>query len=78
MDCFLSIEKKSDLLESLKAKSKLKHKLPRKTERQSLPVNKLSSLPVDIYVRKWKVSQNNNIVVQEYLRINKSFQIIQG
>ena len=78
MDCFLSIEKKSHVLKSLKAKSKVKHQLPRKPERESVPINKLSYLPVDIHVRKWKVSQNNNIVAQEYLRINISFQIIQG
>lgn len=42
-----------------------------------MPINKISSLAVDIHDREWKVSQNNSVVMREYLRIDKSCQTIE-
>ena len=78
MDCFLSIDKKSYVLQlSLKATTNLKHNFAWKTETESVPINKISSLSVDIHDREWKVSQNNSVVMREYLRIDKSCQTIE-
>ena len=45
---------------------------------ESIPLGELSSLVDDIHVKTREASQNTDLVMQEFLRIDKALQSILG
>ena len=74
---FLGVDKTPPLLErSFKAATKLKGELPLDLEMESIPLDELSSLVEDIQVKTRKVSQNTDLDIRGFLRIDKALQNI--
>ena len=74
----LDDETPSALETSFKAATKLSRELPKDLEMESIPLEELSSLVEDIHVKTREASQNTNLDMREFLRINKALQRIQG
>ena len=76
---FLGIDKTPPALErSFKAATKLKGELPTDLEMESIPLEELSSLVENIYVKMQEASQNTDLDKREFLGIDKSLQSIQS
>ena len=74
---FLGVDKTPPLLErSFKVATKLKGELPLDLEMESIPLDELSSLVEDIQVKTRKVSQNTDLDIRGFLRIDKALQNI--
>ena len=54
------------------AATKLRHELPTDIEMESIPLQELSFLVEDIHVKTRKASQNTDLDLGEFLRINKA------
>ena len=79
MENFLGIvETPSALERSFKAKTKLSRELPTNIEMESIPLMELSSLAKDIHVKTREASQNTDLDMREFLRIDKALQTIEG
>ena len=74
----LDDETPSALETSFKAATKLSRELPKDLEMENIPLEELSSLVEDIHVKTREASQNTNLDMREFLRINKALQRIQG
>ena len=76
---FLGIDKTPPALErSFKAATKLKSELPTDLEMESIPLEELSSLVENIYVKMQEASQNTDLDKREFLGIDKALQSIQS
>ena len=79
MKSVLSLGETPSVLErSIKAASKLKSELPTDFEMESIPLEELSSLVEDIYVKTREASQNTDLDMREFLGIDKVLQSIKG
>ena len=58
----------------LSATSKLKAELPTDIEMESIPLEELSSLVEDIHVKTREASQNADLDMREFLRIDRALQ----
>ena len=58
----------------LSATSKLKAELPTDIEMESIPLEELSSLVEDIHVKTRKASQNADLDMREFLRVDRALQ----
>ena len=65
-------ETHSALERSFKAATKLRHEFPTYIEMQSILLMKLSSLAEDIHVEAREASQNTDLEIREFLRIDKA------
>ena len=75
----LGIDKTPPALErSFKTATKLKVELPTDLDMESIPLEELSSLVENIYVKMREASQNTDLGMQEFLGIDKALQSIQG
>ena len=74
----LDDETPSALETSFKAATKLSRELPKDLEMESIPLEELSSLVEDIHVKTREKSQNTDLDMREFLRIDKALQRIQG
>ena len=79
MKSVLSLDEIPSALErSFQAGTKLMRELPTDIEMESIPLEGFSSLVEDIHVKRRKASQNTDLGMQEFLRIDKALQSIQG
>ena len=79
MKSVLSLDEIPSALErSFQAGTKLMRELPTDIEMESIPLEGFSSLVEDIHVKRRKTSQNTDLGMQEFLRIDKALQSIQG
>ena len=79
MKSVLSLGETPSVLErSAKAASKLKSELPTDFKMESIPLEELSSLVEDIYVKTREASQNTDLDMREFLGIDKVLQSIKG
>ena len=79
MRSVLSLDEIPSALErSFQAGTKLMRELPTDIEMESIPLEGVSSLVEDIHVKRRKASQNTDLGMQEFLRIDKALQSIQG
>ena len=79
MKKFLGVDKALSALErSFKATNRLRNELPTDLEMKSLPPEELSSLVENIHVKTREASQNTDLDMREFLRVDKSLQSIQG
>ena len=79
MRSVLSLDEIPSALErSFQAGTKLMRELPTDIEMESIPLEGFSSLVEDIHVKRRKASQNTDLGMQEFLRIDKALQSIQG
>ena len=62
---------------SFKAATKLRSKLPKDIEMESIPLKKLLSLGEDIHVKTGEPSQNTDLDMREFLETSKALQSIQ-
>lgn len=65
-------------LTSFKTATKLKRKLPKDTKMESIPFMKTSSLVEDIHTRTREALRKTDFDTQEYLKIDKVLQTMQG
>ena len=65
------------LQRSFKAATKLRAGLPTNLEMESIPMKDRSSLAKEIYVKTQEASQNTDLNMQRFLRIDKALQSIQ-
>ena len=79
MKNFLAVDKTPHVLErSFKTATRLKSELPTDLEMESIPLEESSSLVEDTYVKTREASQNTDLVMREFLGIDKALQSIQG
>ena len=75
MKNFLGIDRTPPALERLlSAASKLKAELPTDIKKESIPLEELSSLVEDIHVKTRKASQNADLDMREFLRVDRALQ----
>ena len=79
MKSVLSLDETPSALErSFKAATKLSRELPTNLEMGSMPLEELPSLVENIHVKTREASQNTELDMREFLRINKALQGRQG
>ena len=79
MKSVLSLDEMPPALErSSKAATKLKGELPTDIEMESIPLEELLSLAEEIHVKTQEASQNTDLDMREFLRIDEALQSIQG
>ena len=79
MKSVLSLDETPPALErSFKAGTKLHRELPTDLEMESIPLEELSSLVENIYVKTREALQNTSLDMQELLGIDKALQSMQG
>ena len=75
----LSLDETPPALErSFKVGTKFHHELPTDLEMESIPLEELSSLVENIYVKTREALQNTSLDMRELLGIDKALQSIQG
>ena len=57
---------------SFKVATKLSRELPTDLEKESIPLEQLSSLTEDIHVKTQEASQNTDLDMREFLGIDKA------
>ena len=73
MKKILGVDKTPPTLErSFKAATKLKSELPTDLEMESIPLEELSLLVEDIQAKMREASQNTDLDMREFLRIDKA------
>ena len=79
MKSVLSLHEAPSALErSIRAASKLINQLPTDLQMEGIPLKELSSMVTDIHVKTREASQNTNLKMREFLRIDKALQSILG
>ena len=71
-------ETPSALERSFKAANKLSRELSTDLEMESIPLENLSSLALDIHIKTREALQNTDLVMREFVGIDKALQSIQG
>ena len=79
MKSVLSLEETPSALErSLKASTKLRRELPTDLEMETIPLGELSSLVKHVHVKTREASQNTDLVMREFLGIDKALRRMKG
>ena len=79
MKSVLSLDETPSTLERyFKAATKFRHELPTAIEMESIPLMELFSLVEYVHVKTQEVSQNTDLIMQEFLGTDNALQSIQG